>query len=62
MMNVYVSNVLIVTETNILIYPTGTFMNPGIDIIDRGRINLSITSLHKSYNGYIDDFKIYNRY
>jgi hypothetical protein len=59
--NVYVNSVLTVTETILYLYPIGTLINPGIDTIDRGRINRSIFSLHKPHNRYINYFKTCNR-
>jgi Concanavalin A-like lectin/glucanases superfamily len=59
--NVYVNNVLTVTETIASLYPTGTLIHPGTIPQDKGKLNKSISSLHRSHNGYIDDFKIYNR-
>jgi Concanavalin A-like lectin/glucanases superfamily len=59
--NVYVNNVLTVTETILSVYPTGTLINPGAVPQDKGKLNKSITSFHRSRNGHIDDFKIFNR-
>lgn len=53
--NIYVNNVLILTETITTKYPTGTTINNG------GKIGRSISTAHNAYNGYIDDFKIYNK-
>jgi hypothetical protein len=58
---VYVNNVLTVTETILSVYPTGTLINPGTVPKDKGALNKSISSLHRSHNGHIDDFKIFNR-
>ena len=52
--NVYVNNVLTVTETITGKYPLG-------NIFPSGNIGRSLSTRHSSHNGYIDDFKIYNK-
>ena len=52
--NVYVNNVLTVTETLINKYPVG-------NTFPSGSIGRSLSTRNSSHNGYIDDFKIYNK-